>query len=207
MYKTSKYIDDRLTCDYLDLNKQPSSDMLRKCIQDSSKGYDFNCQKSKYINYADERGLSENLSIKRGVSEGMGDLKSDVLGIEGFTDKIFISDNGPGESVINFGECPDGYAKRDDGTCVQVCVGCKYTDNMKSQEFNEYDPCFPNGTYDGITNEGNIKCTCGMNNKYCSNNFIKNTFLADGMLVIDNKIKNNIGMTNVIDNLFIIDQL
>ena len=94
MYKTSKYIDDRLTCDYLDLNKQPSSDMLRKCIQDSSKGYDFNCQKSKYINYADERGLSENLSIKRGVSEGMGDLKSDVLGIEGFTDKIFISDNG-----------------------------------------------------------------------------------------------------------------
>ena len=50
MYKTSKYIDDRLTCDYLDLNKQPSSDMLRKCIQDSSKGYDFNCQKSKYIN-------------------------------------------------------------------------------------------------------------------------------------------------------------
>ena len=45
---------------------------------------------------------------------------------------------------------------------------------MKSREFNEADPCFPNGVYNGITNEGFIKCTCGKDNKYCSDDFTKN---------------------------------
>jgi len=44
---------------------------------------------------------------------------------------------------------------------------------MKSQEFNEFDKCFPNGVYDGIDKDGNIKCNCGKENKYCSNNFLK----------------------------------
>ena len=43
---------------------------------------------------------------------------------------------------------------------------------MKSQQFNEADPCFPEGTYNGITNEGYIKCTCGSNNQYCSTTLV-----------------------------------
>ena len=50
----------------------------------------------------------------------------------------------------------------------------EYKDNMKSQEFNESDPCFPNGVFDGYTNSGDIKCTCGLNNKYFSQRFTNN---------------------------------
>ena len=78
---------------------------------------------------------------------------------------------------------------------------------MKSREFNEADPCFPEGTYNGITNEGYIKCTCGSNNQYCSDDFIKNVFTADGMMMSGQKIIMNVGKTNNIDELFNIDYL
>jgi hypothetical protein len=42
MYITSEFLNDRLKCDYLDFNKQPSSDMLYKCVQDKKRGYDMN---------------------------------------------------------------------------------------------------------------------------------------------------------------------
>ena len=78
---------------------------------------------------------------------------------------------------------------------------------MKSREFNEADPCFPNGVYDGITNEGFIKCTCGRNNKYCSDTFIKDMFTTDGMMVSGKKIILNTGLTKTIDELFNFDYL
>ena len=78
---------------------------------------------------------------------------------------------------------------------------------MKSQQYNEADPCFPEGSYNGITNEGYIKCTCGSNNQYCSDNFINNIFTADGMMVIGQKILTNTGQINDIDTLFNFDQL
>ena len=68
-------------------------------------------------------------------------------------------------------------------SCVQVCMGCKYEDNMKSQEFNEYDPCFPNGVYDGREKDGTIKCNCGIDNKYCSDSFIGNIFSTIGLIL------------------------
>ena len=159
MYITTEFLNDRLKCDYLDFNTQPSSDMLLNCVQDKSRGYDMKCQK-RYDSSYDLDRVNDNLVIKRGVSEGKGNIKEKYNGIEGFTDKIFITDNGPGESTIPFGECPEGYSfNENNGSCVQVCHACKYRDNMKSQQFNEADPCFPNGVYDGLTNEGNINCS------------------------------------------------
>ncbi len=202
-------INDRFQCDYLDYNKQPASDMLYKCVQDHSQGYDFNCQQSDYsMDYKDSNKLLENQGIKRGIDIGLGDLRGDEIGIEGFTDKIFLLDNGPGESNLQIDKCPEGYKKcSKTGKCIQVCINCKYRDDMKSKEFNEADPCFPEGVYNGITNEGYIKCTCGFNDQYCSNNFIKDMFSADGILFMDKKMENNIGDVTGIRDLFLIDQL
>lgn len=205
MYITSDFLNDRLRCDYLDYNKQPASDMLLKCVQDKSSGYDLNCSE-RYNPSLDDNRVNDNFAIKRGVSEGLGDLLSDSMGVEGFTDKIFITDNGPGESNVPTGDCPEGYTEKN-GQCVQVCTSCKYRDNMKSQQFNEADPCFPGGTYNGISNDGDLKCTCGSRNQFCSGDFISNIFSADGSFVFNNSIKNGVGSTNIVDNLFLIDQL
>jgi hypothetical protein len=86
-------------------------------------------------------------------------------------------------------------------------MACKYKDNMISQQFNHADPCFPNGTYNGMTNNGDIRCTCGSMNQFCSGDFVKDMFSANGMFVFNNSIKNSIGETNIVDNLFLIDQL
>ena len=170
-------MEKRFSCDYLDLSKQGASDMLLNCVQDKSKGYDLNCRSD----YVDTKQNQNNLAIKRGIEQGFN-------GIEGFTSKIFYTDNGPGESYVEDGVCPDGFSYCSKSKkCVQVCMGCKYRDNMKSMDMNEYDPCFPNGVYDGITNSGDVKCTCGNNNKYCSDNMIKK-FTSDGTLIDNNKI-------------------
>ena len=78
---------------------------------------------------------------------------------------------------------------------------------MKSLQFNEADPCFPEGTYNGVTNEGFIKCTCGSNNQYCSEDFIKDIFTPDGMLVLGKKIITNVGVPTPVDTLFNLEQL
>ena len=77
---------------------------------------------------------------------------------------------------------------------------------MKSQEFNEADPCFPEGVYNGITNEGDIKCSCGLNDKYCSEKFV-NQYTTDGMLFLNQTIKNNVGVVDSVSNLFLFEQL
>ena len=205
MYITSEFLNDRLKCDYLDFNNQPASDMLLKCVQDKSRGYDMNCQE-RYTPSLDNNRVNDNFAIKRGITEGKGNLTEKNTGVEGFTDKIFITDNGSGESNVPFGECPEGYTEKN-GMCVQVCMACKYKDNMRSQQFNHADPCFPNGTYNGMTNNGDIRCTCGSMNQFCSGDFVKDMFSANGMFVFNNSIKNSIGETSIVDNLFLIDQL
>ena len=70
-------------------------------------------------------------------------------------------------------------------------MNCKYNERTygKSKEFNEADPCFPNrGVYDGITNQGLTKCTCGNNNQYCGDNFT-----AQGGMSIDKVFIMNVG--------------
>ena len=78
---------------------------------------------------------------------------------------------------------------------------------MKSLQFNSGDPCFPEGVYNGMSNNGTIQCTCGERNQFCSGNFVNDMFSANGMFVFNNSIKNSIGDTNIVDNLFLIDQL
>ena len=193
-------------CDYLDSNIQSSSDMLLNCIGDKNSGQEKLCTSSYQKLYDNIAINSENIAIKRGVSAGYGILpnstsdkstkeiknfpNSIIDNVEGFTGS-FVTDNGLGESYTKKGECPEGYKHcPKTNNCIQVCTNCKYNDKMKSQEFNEFDRCFPNGVYDGINSEGNLKCTCGKNNQYCSEKFVNSSFLANGSLLNNNEIKN-----------------
>jgi hypothetical protein len=199
--------EELMKCDYLDSNLQSSSDMLLKCIGDKSRGTEGLCT-SSYTQLYDNIALnSENIAIKRGMNAGYGILPNSTLesvqksvqksgpksvtqkkdfhissNVEGFTGS-FITDNGMGESYVKPGECPQGYrwcskSKK----CIQVCTNCKYKDRMKSKEFNEADKCFPEGVYDGISSDGTLKCTCGKDNRYCSDKFVGNIFTSDGLL-------------------------
>ena len=206
-------------CDYLDANLQPARDMLLNCIGDPSKGEDKWC-KSSYTKLYDPVAVSsENINIKRSISAGYGidNNSDDKINnynsaengnelVEGFTSKMFITDNGPGKSNIPDDQCPQGYKWcNKTGGCVQVCTNCKYNEGTKSYLFNEADKCFPEGVYDGINNQGDLKCTCGKNNKYCSDNFV-NSFTAGGDLFFGSNIK-NIGNTIGLKDLFHIQNL
>ena len=194
-------------CDYLDSNIQSSSDMILNCIGDKNSGQEKLCTSSYQKLYDNIAINSENISIKRGMNAGFGILpntkeekynpklqkKEEVVPLpnsiidttEGFTGS-FITGNGPGKSIVKRGDCPEGYKRcSKTGVCIQVCTNCKYNNKMKSREFNEFDSCFPNGVYDGISDTGNIKCTCGENNQYCSDKFI-----AQGSFMSEGNIKN-----------------
>ena len=210
-------------CFYLDSNFQPASNMLRKCISDNTSSLLFDCGEDPsgpFIpNNVKETARMNDISIQRGFSfynvdnSNVNHFTKDVVptkttsipGMEGFqnSDNIFLTDNGPGKSSVPDGECPEGYSRCvKTGKCIQKCIGCVYRDNMKSRSFNEADPCFPDGTYDGVTNEGYVKCTCGSNNQYCSKDFVKNMYTTDGMMISGQKIIMNTGLTRAIDDLF-----
>ena len=222
-------MEDQLRCFYLDSELKPASDMLRKCVGDNTSPYRFNCEEdpmkqvlpedvketARMNDIAIQRGFASynvdnaNIEIKKPTSNAVNDMNV-MYQKEGFTNykNTFVTDNGLGESQIPTGECPEGYRRCPiSGRCIQKCIGCVYRDNMKSREFNEADPCFPEGVYNGITNEGYIKCTCGKDNKYCSNEFTKNIFTADGMMMMGQKIIVNTGLTRNISDLFNFSQL
>ena len=71
------------------------------------------------------------------------------------------------------------------GEYVSVKAEQKYN---KSKEFNEGDPCFPDGVYNGIDNQGNTMCTCGSKGQYCND-----IFDAQGGLVTDGVYIVNVG--------------
>jgi len=221
------FMEEQGKCFYLDSDFQPASDMLRGCVGDKNSPIRFNCgddpmrqelpenliRTAKMPDIAIKRGFAfyninnyneNNIEPSPVVKKPVIKKSNNNYGLEGFQNKnIFITDNGLGESNISKGKCPEGYSKDlVSGNCIQKCIGCVYRDNMKSREFNEADPCFPNGVYNGVTNEGFIKCTCGRDNKYCSDNFVKKLFTTDGMMVSNKKIIMNTGLTNAIDNLF-----
>jgi len=222
-------MEEQSRCFYLDSEFQPASDMLRKCVGDNMSPYRFNCGddplRQELPEDVKETARMNDIAIQRGFSyynvdnhnvNTFSDKKlkptNDFLGnfgYEGFQNKgMFITDNGLGESSVPNGQCPEGYSRDlNSGKCIQKCIGCVYRDNMKSREFNEADPCFPNGVYNGITNEGFIKCTCGRDNNYCSDDFIKNLFTTDGMMIKEQKIIMNTGITKSIDDLFNFDYL
>ena len=214
-------MDKQQDCFYLDADFQPASDMLRKCVGDSMSPNLFNCDgdPKDLLNNVKETARMNDISIQRGFSfynvdnSNVNHFTKDVVpqktasipGMEGFknSENIFITDNGPGKSSIPDGECPEGYSRCEKtGKCIQKCISCVYRDNMKSRSFNEADPCFPEGTYNGVTNEGHVKCTCGSNNQYCSKDFVKNMYTTDGMMISGQKIIMNTGLTRAIDDLF-----
>ena len=221
-------MEEQKRCFYLDSDFQPASDMLRKCVGDNTSPYRFSCgddpMRQVLPTDVKETARMNDISIQRGysfynvdnsnvnhfsnvVQKKPVEVKSDTIqgNVEGFKnpDNIFITDNGPGKSSIPEGECPEGYSRcNKTGKCIQKCIGCVYRDNMKSRSFNEADPCFPDGTYDGVTNEGYVKCTCGSNNQYCSKDFVKNMYTTDGMMISGQKIIMNTGLTRAIDGLF-----
>ena len=166
-------------CNYINPNKQNARDMNLNCVSNPLKGTDKYC-KSEYKLYDPIAQRSSFLNIRRDIDAGYSitnqisdsNLKySDINDsmIEGFTGKIFIAPDGPGKRTLKKNKCPLGYTDRG-GICEQICTGCKYEDGMKSQQFNEYDNCFPNGVYNGRNNDGSLNCTCGKNNQYCSDN-------------------------------------
>lgn len=173
----------------------------------------FNVKKDSMIHKKDKpkHKPKPKQIIKREFKDlNMIEGNSGTEGYQNFIDggDTFITDTGLGKIQLQDGKCPDGYAKCPvTGRCIQKCIGCVYRDNMKSREFNEADPCFPDGVYNGIDNYGNIKCTCGKDNRYCSDEFTKNIFTADGMLVTGQKKIMNTGLTKILNDFFDIGQL
>ena len=189
-------------CEYLDANLQNSSDMNLNCIKDKSKGEKKLCT-SDYSKIHDN--IASNslfIGIKRDTDAGYSvrpynipeSLKDDTTKIkdkgivEGFTNferNSFIVPEPLGQRNIEQ-KCSDGYSY-DGHKCIQVCTDCKYRDGMKSQEFNEFDKCFPEGVYNGIGRDGSRRCNCGKNNQYCSDKFINSFYPAGGFI---SEIKN-----------------
>ena len=225
-------MEEQKRCFYLDSDFQPASDMLRKCVGDNNSQYRFNCgedpmrqvlpsevkETARMNDISIQRGITEfhvsdfegdNVITRPKVSENNTNQLIDINLTEGFQNKsnIFVTDNGPGKSSVQYDQCPEGYSRcHKTGKCIQKCIGCVYRDNMKSREFNEADPCFPQGVYDGVTVDGDIKCTCGDEDKYCSERFV-NQFTAEGSFSYNNKTKNTIGLTDSISKLFYFGQL
>ena len=143
--------------------------MNLNCVNNRINGVDKYC-KSEYKLYDNISRNSQYLQIKRDTDAGYNiqntipQIKKTNLnsGIEGFTGKIFITDNGPGKTNIK-GTCPEGFKWNETlGGCIQVCRNCHYNEinEHKSKDYNKADPCFPEGVYDGISNSGTLNCTC-----------------------------------------------
>lgn len=205
-------------CAYMNAEKQNAEVMMKPCINGSDPLV-WPCVERETLDkdifsFVIERPQGDNIqeTLSHSLNNVSGSQKKDNLqevdnservaneqmfqnpNIEGFTNM--------GESYVRPGDCPDGYFRcPKSGRCVQVCMNCKYNQRTygRSKEFNEGDPCFPNnGVYNGITNDGYTKCTCGLNGEYCneSNHFMGELFDAQGGLYANNKYIMNVGDFN-----------
>jgi hypothetical protein len=172
----TEYIQNDKKCNYLDFGKYPSNKMLNNCIFEENKQpctYQINTQmfNTNIENRIfSDRGLVDGDYIKENYVENKINKS-----IEGF-----VSGPGPGELQVEGSKCPETYVRCPvTGLCVQACRNCKLPTG-KSLYMNEYDKCFPNGVFNGYDNNGNLKCTCGKDNEYCSDK--KNIFTVDGIL-------------------------
>lgn len=179
-------------CAYLNPEKQNSNLMLKQCIGNDNHTNQplWPCNQkveinNNILNLVTERPQQDNIKLIENSYQNKNEKNMYMNShVEGFTNM--------GESYIEPGNCPDGYYKCPiTNKCIQLCMNCKYNQKKyhKSKEFNEYDPCFPKkGVYDGIDNQGNIKCTCGSNRQYCNDNFT-----AEGGFFYDNVYIMNVG--------------
>ena len=125
--------------------------------------------------------LGEFLSFLENKKELVEPHKKIVEGFANYED--------PGEYTLWADECPESYKKCEiTGRCIKVCKNCKVNNSGRSFEFNEFDPCFPNGVYDGIDNYWNTQCTCGKHNQYCSDkkNDLYDIFTRPGSYIVTN---------------------
>ena len=172
------------TCKYLNAETQPASNMLRQCIgKDTSEIAPCHKFNHKLHMRVFDRPLEDNYFTQN------NDKKKELTNphrdtIEGY------ENYDSGEYTIGAGECPESYQKDNVGRCIKVCKSCKVNPGGKSLNFNEFDPCFPNGVYDGIDNHGNVQCTCGKNNQYCPEKKVSlyDMFTTDGIMVLNGEI-------------------
>lgn len=166
-------------CNYVDASRSNASQMLNKCTQEPSLNPGLLCPAKSYqarrnTTYTDmsaiNRGYATSGQFTSGQFTSDQFTSSQSDGSDKYTSSNyegFKTDNGPGKSTIP-DRCPEGFSyDPEQEACFQVCQGCVYRDNMKSREFNEADPCFPQGVYNGLNADGSIRCTCGSQNQYC----------------------------------------
>jgi hypothetical protein len=181
-------------CMYDNAEDTHSRDMLKPCYV-AQQPFEWHSDRKTLI---DNSILSRNLERPSGdnVQNNLlhtlsTDMRADDIRstgptgptgpIEGFTNL--------GESYVEPGSCPDGYYYCDVAQkCIQVCQNCKFNEKKyhKSKEFNERDPCFPDGVYNGIDNQGNTMCTCGSKGQYCNDIFdAQGGMVTDGVYIVN----------------------
>jgi hypothetical protein len=191
-------------CQYLNAEKDNASSMLKKCIN-GNDDLAWPCISrelfdSNILNYNTERPNGDNVGVKlpHTLHNKVDDIDDYDTNNDKETNKKMYDDShvegftNMGESYVKPGDLPDGYFRcPKSGKVKQVCMNCKYNQRTygKSKEFNEGDYCFPNrGVYNGITNQGLTKCTCGSRGQYCGDNFN-----AQGGMFADNVFIMNVG--------------
>ena len=64
-------MENQLECFYLDSSFQPASNMLRKCVQDETSPYKFNCgddpMRQERLDDVKETARTNDIAIQRGV--------------------------------------------------------------------------------------------------------------------------------------------
>ena len=145
----TKDIDFIQNCRYMNPETQNANVMLNDCINNTTEDI-------KYVKPIIKHYNIDNSPIDKECKEGKEGKEE--KGIEGFTNKPFITDNGPGESYFKSNECPEGFSYcNKTKMCKQFCRNC--STSILQKDLN--DPCL-NGNYNGIDNQGNA---------YCSRNF------------------------------------
>ena len=132
----TKYISDN-KCEYLNAQTQTANNMLLKLVNED-------CQ-------------NKNRIPTKSTMNPNGLEKMYNKNTEGFTNGGF-SGNLSGESYVNKNKCPVGHTYDGKG-CRQICTHCTYRDNEpSSRSMNEADICEPQGMFNGIDENGYVKC-------------------------------------------------
>jgi len=177
-------------CSYINPEIESVRSMMKPC-NDGKKKFQWECEQKLFL---DSGILARNLERPDGTNIQGVLPHSQMLDNVKVVQKVVDNDlkegfTNLGESYVEPGVCPDGYffcpLKQ---KCVQVCQNCKFNEKKyyKSKEFNEGDPCFPNGVYNGIDNQGITQCTCGSRGQYCNDIFdTQGGLFADGVYIVN----------------------
>ena len=193
-------------CAYLNADKQNASSMLKPCINGADPLV-WPCDERKVMNndilsLVTERPNGDNIEgelphslnvspelqarrkLLNSVAPPEKKANENMYGnsnIEGFTNL--------GASYVREGGLPDTYYKCPlTGKITKLCDNCKYNQDKVglSRQFNEGDPCFPYGVYNGLDNDGYTQCTCGSEGQYCNEIFdVQGGLFADGVYLMN----------------------